>query len=382
MKAPAPRALIIAGAAGALCWAWYLMRMGPGRDPRALPPTPPGRLPLSKTGGPPATGETGKDAALRALDPAILARMEQWLEKRGRDAAGLVALYDVTGRIELLHEAAGNWPHDPLVSLAMVRHLRADPAKALAWIEQFLDAEPKNPEGYFLLHWALSAAGAHSAAFEALRKAASFDTPRDTHLPRRGFLVYEAALASGLDTGAAVRLATTAPLARGDFSLTTSTVVPACLKELNEAQASGSEARLFDAAGLSLGAVQQIISTPGLSVADELHVLALRMDTLKLLPEDAEIGNLAIPVTNWRFLTEIRRANVEKVGTSLPQSPALLNRVSDPTLVGYLNRSLSRSERDAFLWLQDQTPDPSVAETHPPSKEETQAPSTSTQRSP
>jgi hypothetical protein len=81
MKPPALRALTITGAAGGLLWAWYLMRMGPGHA-RALPPTPPGRLPLSKTGGPPVAGDAGKDAALPALDPSILARMEQWLEKR------------------------------------------------------------------------------------------------------------------------------------------------------------------------------------------------------------------------------------------------------------------------------------------------------------
>jgi hypothetical protein len=58
-------------------WAVFLLRMSPEEGARGVPALPPGGVPLSRTGGPPASGVAGQDWAPALVSPEVLARVEQ-----------------------------------------------------------------------------------------------------------------------------------------------------------------------------------------------------------------------------------------------------------------------------------------------------------------
>ena len=95
---------------------------------------------------------------------AALARGEKWLSARGRDAASLVAAWDLTGEESMLLEAADNFPDDPRVCLAMIHRLQSSDRDASQWIERLAQAEPQNPAALYLRAAAQRKSGDNAAA--------------------------------------------------------------------------------------------------------------------------------------------------------------------------------------------------------------------------
>jgi hypothetical protein len=157
----------IAGAA--LLWCWYLLSREPEPvQPRAY------SLPERTTRWP-ATTPAATAAWPARGTPELRARLREpaarWLDARGRDAAGLLAIWDLCRDADLLYEAASRFPNDPRVCRAMVESCTGQPDRALFWIEKLIALEPGNPEGNYLKAWALFAKDDTDGALTALRAA-------------------------------------------------------------------------------------------------------------------------------------------------------------------------------------------------------------------
>jgi len=302
VKTRARRSFIVCSIVLYLTWAVFLLCMTPEHEPRPLPAMPPGRLPLSKTGGLPATDTAGPDGASLITDPAILARLEQWLADRGRDADGLIALYDLTGNIALLHEAAGNWPYDPHVALAMIRTLRHDPAAALPWIEQALVLEGFNPELYFLKHWALSATGDAAGALEALRHITRLEVDRDTHLSQRIDNVAQAARAASMSEAGITDLSLDVLRHRAGFELASEGLYETCLSEIESVKEAQDQQRRREVTEFIVGLMASLRTAGGLSMGEERLSIGIVLRALELLPDDVKVER------SDKTVDELRRA--------------------------------------------------------------------------
>src|SRR5687767_11981079 len=106
MKATTVRWLAVLAATGAAVLCWFLLRTVPDSTPRAVT-----KVPAS------APHVQGKPITAPPADPwpeygtpefkrPTLERGRKWLESRGRDAASLIAMWDITGDEALLMEAA------------------------------------------------------------------------------------------------------------------------------------------------------------------------------------------------------------------------------------------------------------------------------------
>lgn len=104
------------------------------------------------------------------FNKTILERCAKWVESRGRDAASLVAMWDLAGEESLLLEAAEKFPDDPRVCVAMIGHLTAKGGDALPWAERMIENEPKNPAGHYWRATLLGKAGKPEEALAALRE--------------------------------------------------------------------------------------------------------------------------------------------------------------------------------------------------------------------
>lgn len=205
MKTDTLRWLGVSAAAAVGAWCWYLLRMDADSVPRvakSLPTAP------RMFGNPPAPkpSEQPPEVGTPEFKRIALERGQKWLASRGRDAASLIAMWDLTSDEGLLMEAAGKFPRDPRVCMVMIQ--RAGGAhEALPWIERLIDAEPKNPQGRYLRAWALMTGNDRAGTIAALRKAGAMNGERDPHARDRMKTVREAAVAGGASPGDAARLA-------------------------------------------------------------------------------------------------------------------------------------------------------------------------------
>ena len=109
-------------------------------------------------------------------------RVEAWLASRGRDAAGLVGAWDMTGDEALLMEAAERFPGDPRVCVAMIWKLLENGEDAREWVDRLAAAEPQNPGALYLRAAAQHKAGASEEAIATLKGAVALSGKLDLHL--------------------------------------------------------------------------------------------------------------------------------------------------------------------------------------------------------
>lgn len=114
----------------------------------------------------------------------LFERGQKWLDSRGRDAAGLLAVWNLTGDKAFLDEAADKFPNDPRVCMEMIQ--RGGSRKGLLpWIERLIAAQPLNPEGLYQKARILQLGGDRAGAIAALRQAAVMSGRREDHLVER-----------------------------------------------------------------------------------------------------------------------------------------------------------------------------------------------------
>jgi hypothetical protein len=101
----------------------------------------------------------------------IADRARAWLDSRGRDAAGLITVWDLTGNPKILDEALTRFPDDPRVCMAMIESAGDDPQKSLPWIEILIAAAPDDSAGHHLKSRALLHSGDRKGTLTALQAA-------------------------------------------------------------------------------------------------------------------------------------------------------------------------------------------------------------------
>ncbi len=204
------RIFAVCAAGAAFLWCCFLLTREPDPAPRRAHAPPEHKSPLpDKTAAGAAAASDGTDwPPLRTsaeFRDGIREPAERWLAARGRDAAGLVALWDLNWDNELLEEAARRFPDNPHVLRAMVELQIRTKKDALPWIEKLLAADPGNPDGHYLKAWALFDAGDNDAGLTALRGATAIGLPREGRTESRITTLTAVATACGLPPGQIAR---------------------------------------------------------------------------------------------------------------------------------------------------------------------------------
>ena len=332
---------------------WYLLSRDSGEAPPLRPSAP------AKIAGPPAgqrkTGPapaaTWPEFGTPEFNKMVLERGAAWLATRGRDAASLVAAWDITGDTALLDEAAEKFPNDPRVCIAMIARLSAENSDALPWIERFIALEPNNPEGHFLKIGPLMKAGDRDAALASLRRAVETKGKRDLHLRERMVTIREAALASGAGIRDAARLAIAGPNSRGATYGSFNGLIKLLHGEIESAKSAGDHERLIATASLGLGASEQFRATDDRTLINDLATMTLQRFTLAELPDDMEYGTTGQTIGERRLAVA---QQTEELKTFLKQGErleALREQASDSQMAGYSDQYFLHGEKAAWEWL-------------------------------
>lgn len=333
-----------AAAAAVVCW--YFLSMGPDPTPRKPRnwSTGAASLPVSQSSleGPlPKFGTPEFKSALKV-------RGLKWLDSRGRDAAGLVAMWDLTRDAELLTEASRKFPDDPRVCMAMIK-CTAPPARS-RWILSQITAEPGNPEGYYLKIASL-AEDDHAGALAALRQAAVLKGPCNDHMAERIQTAREAAITCGVSTGDAARLALTILWLRNLAEGTLHGVLGTIYRELEEAKTSGSEQRLMEIRTLGLATAEKFSDDQFVSMRDDMDAQQLKSVMMEGLSDDALIGADGYSVGVLRAEVSSQRKYLAAYHDMEDEADAALYNSNDADRVDYLNNYLAHGEAEARKWL-------------------------------
>lgn len=335
----------VAAASAVVCW--YLLTVEPDSASRT-----------KGKGLAPAAHMSGKQSVSTLAGPlpkfgtpefknTLHERGQKWLDSRGRDAAGLIAMWDLTRDKALLAEAAKKFPDDPRVCMAMIQQAADVVHKAIPWADRLLTAEPNNPEGAYLKAMALMAIHDRAGAIEALRRAAAMSGQRDTHLRDRIVTAREAALAIGVSPGDAVRLAFAGPLEKGTTSQIFEGATNAIMGEMAAAKTPGKEDYLIEIAGIALVTAEKFSDAQPLMILDELSASQLKKYILAYLPDDTEIGEGGRSVGSLRAEVEGRGRYLEQCIQRSGEVAALLEAAGDDGMVSYANCLLAHGEQAA-----------------------------------
>lgn len=286
-------------------------------------------------------------------DPAFkrmaAGRALPWLDARGRDAAGLVALWDLSGDEALLKEAAEKYPDSPVVCIAMIGKEAANAAKALPWIERLLSLEPMNPYAWQLKAWALMSQKDHAGALAALTQAATVGGPGDTHTAARANTAREAALASGMSPGNAARIAVGSPIDRMTSCRVTGGVNRTIALEFEAAKAAGDEDRQMKITALGIVTADSMTGGGGpVTLREERMSNTLIQGLLADLPGDTELAPGGRSVA---FLKSDLAGRREYLNESYSHSSAAYDRLrtgSDDLAISYADCFLTHGEQAAI----------------------------------
>lgn len=293
-----PRPLVwlaVTAAAAAAVMCWHLLTMEP--DPAPLT----AREDLSS-----AEHVTGNGAYSTPETPlpkfgtpefktALRERGMEWLNARGRDATGLITMFDLTGEYMLLEEAEEKFPDNPRVVIAVAQLPEIDWNMKL--IEHLTAVDPKNPEW---LYQKVRLIGDHNdydrdAAISVLRQAAALKGRSDNHLVERMQRLRDTSLLLGVGPGDAVRLTLSRQSKYSNLKAMVA-AKSALDAELAAVKATGSEDRVREIIGLGLDTADKLSAAPAIGFAEELFAYQLKLDLLERRPDDTMPGASEHPV--------------------------------------------------------------------------------------
>jgi len=352
------RLLTVSAAVLTVAWVAFLLWMQPDTPPRTARPDPGYPLPLSKKGLAPVPAAALTDSTDGQGDKdGHLARLDQWLETRGRDARALIAVWEITGRRDLLQEAVRRFPNDPAVCLAIIA---TTPGKffisnykeqLLPWIERLMAAEPHNPEGLLLKSWLLSVTGDHPAAFAAARDAVAIGRPRDNHLAARVETIREALASTGATDANPWTLALRSPLTMGHNALIPSRLKFTLPNEAYHALRAGDEASAIAAWGVARDVAALYLQTPGRTLHEELEAHVVQLAPLRHFRDDLILGPDGLTVAQARqAMEEARRPIMElhrqriSIARFYDNSPLAIQ-------TEYTRRIVEQSQYHAAQWI-------------------------------
>ncbi len=351
MKPPPLRWLAVTAAAAAAVLCWYLLT----REPDATPRT-------AGKGMAPAALVTGKGAAPSLKEPmpkfgtpefksALKERGKKWLESRGRDAVGLIAMWELTGDQRFLQEAHERFPDEPRVWVAMLQDGLTPSA-----IERMIAAEPDNPEWlYQKIELVTTTPGSKyqgDPIISLLRQAAATKGRRDNHLLESMQRVRETSLALGVGPGDAVRLAL---VLLDNVSPTVSYAVMQVLGEEHQAaKLSGSEDRVREIMELGIATADKFSSARLLTLSEAGRMFRLKKSLLADLSDDTMIGTSGRTVASFRAEL-VAWSRVTSLVPHDPFSPHIPDTATDELAGTYFNLFTASGEAEALLWLRQQT---------------------------
>jgi hypothetical protein len=347
MKPNTLRWLGVTAAATAAVLCWYFLSMKPDSVRRTQGK---GRVaPVHASGHPPASKSAGPMPRFGTpeFNSVLLDRGRKWLDSRGRDAAGLIAMWDLTGDRTFLDEAAEKFPNDPRVCTAMIYQTADVVHKAIPWIDRLLAAEPNNPEGAFLKARTLMATHDRAGALETLRQAAAMSVPRETYVLARIMAAGEAARAMGVSPGDSMRLAFGRPLEKSTVSQTFEGATHAIMGGIDAAKNAGSYGDVMEIAGIGLVTAEKFSDARPLTILDEWSANRLKKYILACLPDDAEIGESGRSARSLRAEVEERGKFLQQLIQRRGEVAALLEAADDDRMISYANSLLARGEADA-----------------------------------
>lgn len=281
-----------------------------------------------------------------------------WLDARGRDAAGLIALWDLTGDETLLKEAAEKFPDDPQVCMAMIQQAGGNPQQAMPWIESLLATEPADPEGLFLKAWALESSGNRTGAIAALHKMSEYGMSNIRfHRMLEGYhALREVSVVCGLSEREGALIAVRNYRENGLNRLAIESASQALRLEMDAAQALGRKDLVEEMGilGQAIPSHRGAFSSPW-TFQDESAANNLQRAVLSRLPEDMPYGNHGVTIKDLKarameqcILISTKRKE-PKTG-----EPALLQAATEEVVIEYGERFLLGGEADAMTWLNEQ----------------------------
>ena len=347
-----PKSIVVLAAcfaAGAGVWCWWLLTMkadgtrvvagvpaGPKLENRIVEPLPKVEWP-----------EYGSPEFQRLARERSVA----WLDTRGRDAAGLIAIWDLTGDDALLKEAAEKFPNDPRVCMAMIGHLQAKRGpELLPWVERLLAAEPKNPAGYHLKAWVLRSGIDKAGALAALTEAGKCSGGRNIHAVERAGTVRAAAMAAGMSPAQAARVAVGTPFDRMLDCRVGGSVNRVILDEVEKVRKANDDTRLMEMTGLGLTLAE---SMTGGTVTGDRFAGELKLRLLADLPGDAEIGAGGRRAGSLRAEVEDRQLYVNQANRHSAEVTERFRTKNEEWAVTYADCVLSHGETTARLSMLD-----------------------------
>jgi hypothetical protein len=349
-------------AALALCW-WYFRETKPRSEVQVAERSaaPPAERTDRKAVSDPLPVPPLPAFGTPEFKKALLARGQKWLDSRGRDAVGLVAMWYLAGEQSVLDEAAEKFPRDPRVCLAVIHLHREDTVRAMPWIERLISAEPGDPDGLYQKAWAHmnerwdlvrgqrvhDPAGNRPEAIAALQMAAVMKGNRKDHDGNCIQSVHGAALACGVSPGDAVRLALYEPLIYNATGRAVISAADALSMEWVAAKAAGDEERLMEITGLTLVTVEKLSRPRALSVSDEFSLNTREIAILESIPDDTEIGEGGHLVGDLRHKLKKRHGVLLECLDTAKKATELLKTASDDRMTAYFNRFMSSSDERA-----------------------------------
>lgn len=305
---------------------------------------------LHAIAGPAAVPEFGTEEFKRFA----LEKSAPWLASRNRDAASLIAVWDLSGDEKLLEEAARNFPDDARVCAAMVHRLQAGP-EALEWAERLTAAEPSNPMGWYWKAVILSGSKKPEEALQALREATGKKGEPDAQLRSRMMTAREAALASGANIANAARVAVAGPLEKAGMPLYGKTV-RLVRDQITEAKAAGDLERVADLAALGAASAEHWRRAASPTVMDEIVSTTMLKVALRELDPETEFGSAEKTVAQRQQELEAQEIRLKKLidAAGANRDPWMMG-LSDSIVSGYADRLILNGESAAKEWLASQT---------------------------
>jgi hypothetical protein len=286
-----------------------------------------------------------------------LERCSKWMEGRNRDAASLIAMWDLTEDESLLNEAAEKFPNDPRVCAAMVAHL-INKGNALPWVERLLSVEPGNANGWYWKAQMLSKSGKPEEALEAMRTATGMKGPLENQLRGRMITAREAALASGFTVKEAAYIAL-APLRNGGSPSFSGSMLSLLKSEMETAKAAGNGDRLADIARLGTAAAEQMGRSGAPTFIEDLVRLTALQLVFEQLDPATEIGIDGLTAGARLTETTARKAELMELNRTAGDKvdPELKN-LTDSQASEYADRYILHGGPAALRWLNTQHLDP------------------------
>lgn len=357
MKPNTQRWLGVTAAAAAALVCWCLLSMEPDSTTRTAGKALAGAAPVNSNSH---AAQPRPKPGTPEFKRTMLERGQKWLDSRGRDAAGLVAMWDLTGDNALLREAAEKYPNDPRVCIAFV--YGAGSQDVLYWVDRFVAADPENPDALILKAGTSgkSPDGADlSGAITLIRQAVNSKTPRNNHQRERMETVRAAALACGASPGDSARQALAV---FSNYNLSDKGVLGALYvltRAKEQAGIGGDRDRVVDLTRLGIALLEHPACDAPVSIRGAGYAPLEAIPFVDELPADTAVGSAGETIAQLRQKTvlswEEAMRQLPAGVTEFPDSRGVVADASDAVISEFTDRVLRDGEMSATVWLVQQS---------------------------